>query len=49
MNRRKMHVCWKAKYTDQQLCTGTYLPLGSCHSAQQLVTLASIYMLIRLR
>ena len=29
--------------------TGTHLPLGSCHSAQQLVTLAFIYMLIYLR
>ena len=34
MIRRKTRVSRKA---NQQLCTGGYLPSGSCHSAQQLV------------
>ena len=38
---KKMRASQKA---DQQLCTGTYLPSGSCHGAQQLVALASMYV-----
>ena len=38
---KKMRASQKA---NQQLCTGTYLPSGSCHGAQQLVALASMYV-----
>ena len=34
--RSLVHL-WKAKETNCQLCTGTYLPSGICHTAQQAV------------